>query len=188
MAVFASEPLHPLSVDDYHRMIEAGILGEDDRVELLEGVLVEKMTEGPAHAEVIWRLARHLILAFAGRDDLKVRTGNPVTLPPRSEPEPDLAVVDAADATFTAHPSRAHLVIEVSSSSRRIDRGRKLAIYARAGIPGYWIVDPVESVIEVHRQPTGDLYAEVERHPAGATVAPAALEVPPIDVGALLTP
>lgn len=188
MAVFASEPLHPLSVDDYHRMIEAGILGEDDRVELLEGVLVEVSPEGPAHATVIARLARHLFVALAERPDLMVRVGNPLTLRPRSEPEPDLAVVDEADSTFTAHPSRAHLLVEVSSSSRPIDRGRKLAIYARARIPEDWIVDLVESVIEVQRDPTGDLYADIERYPAGATVAPAALDVPPIDVGVLLTP
>lgn len=91
--------------------------------------LIEMSPEGPPHAAVIARLTRHLVRALPG-DDVMVRVQSPVTLPPTSEPEPDLAVVDASASTFAAHPGSAHLVVEVSGSSRRIDRVRKLRIYA----------------------------------------------------------
>jgi Uma2 family endonuclease len=177
--------LHPLSVEDYHRMIGAGILTKDDRIELLDGMLVEKVTENPPHRAVVDRLNRHFARGVS--DDLMVRVGGPITLPPRSEPEPDLAVINAADVNFAAHPGTAHLLIEVSDSSRRIDRGRKLAIYARAGLPEYWIVDLVECCVEVHRSPEGEAYAEVLRVSPGESVTPSGVDAPPLDVGALLS-
>lgn len=177
--------LHPLSVEDYHRMIEAEILTEDDKVELLDGMLVEKVTENPPHRAVVDRLTWHFARGLS--EDYRLRVGGPITLPPRSEPEPDVAVVDVADVNFEAHPSTAHLLIEVSDSSRRIDRGRKLAIYARAGLPEYWVVDLVERCIEVHRVPEGEAYAVVLRVSSGETLVPSGLDVSPLDVGALLS-
>jgi len=177
--------LHPLSVEDYHRMIEAGILTSEDKIELLDGMLVEKVTENPPHRAVVNRLNWHFTRGVS--ENLRVSVDGPITLPPRSEPEPDLAVIDAADVNFAAHPGTAHLLIEVSDSSRRIDRGRKLAIYARAGLPEYWIVDLVERCIDVHRSPEGESYAEVLRVAPGESLTPSGVDVPPLDVAALLS-
>lgn len=127
----AQEALHLLTVEDYHRMLEAEILTEEDRCELLDGALFEMSGEGPPHASVVARLARWLIEGTPG-EEWAVRIGSPVTLPPWSEPQPDLAVVDAKDSNFRSHPGRAHLLIEVSQTSLRKDRVRKARIYAGA--------------------------------------------------------
>lgn len=185
VGVQATEALYPLDVEQYHRMVEHGILTEDDRVELLDGMLVEVMTEGSPHAAVHSRLLKHFILSLAAQPALMVRAGNPITLPPRSEPEPDVAIVDEAAATWQAHPFSAYLLIEVSDSSRRIDRGRKCAIYARASLPEYWVVDLVERLVEVRRDPAGETYATVETHRPPATLAPRSLEVAPVDLAKL---
>lgn len=179
-----SELVHPLSVEDYHRMIEAGVVAEDDRVELLEGVLIEVSPEGPAHATVVARLNRHLVRGLQS-DELMVRVGHPITLAPASEPEPDLAIVDTSAGTFAAHPSSAYLVVEVSLSSRRTDRVRKLRVYASAGVPEYWIVDLAERVVEIHRDPRDDGYEQTLRAAPGERIAPRLVELPALDVASL---
>jgi Uma2 family endonuclease len=166
-----------IRVDEYHRMIEAGILGEDEHVQLIDGLLVAMSPQGRPHAFVIQELNRHLVRAlpdefeaspegsgeqlergprlFAelGRE-FKVLTQLPLTLLGDSEPEPDLAVVHARDAASrTEHPTTALLVIEVAGESLRFDRQSKAALYARAGVPEYWIVNLAEAKVEVHRKP-----------------------------------
>jgi Uma2 family endonuclease len=146
------ERRHGISVDEYHRMIEAGILGEDERVQLIGGTLVAMTPQGRPHARVIQRLTRLLVRAVG--DDVEVLTQLPLTLLDDSEPEPDVAVVRAEDAQSAEHhPSTALLVIEVAGDSLRLDRQSKASVYARAGIPEYWIVNVAESTVEVHRQP-----------------------------------
>jgi Uma2 family endonuclease len=140
------------SVDDYHRMIHAGIVSEDDRVQLLDGVLVEMSPQNERHARLIQRLNRILVRALS--DEYLVRPQLPLTLGAQSEPEPDLAVVRAADATSSdEHPRKAILVIEVSADSLRVDRTLKASIYAAAGIPEYWIVNVEARSVEVHYDP-----------------------------------
>jgi Uma2 family endonuclease len=144
--------LRRIRVDEYHRMIEAGILGEDERVQLIDGLLVAMTPQGRPHAFVIQKLNRLLVRALA--DEFEVLTQLPLTLGDESEPEPDLAVVQAQDAgSRTEHPKAALLVIEVAGESLRFDRRSKAALYARAGIPEYWIVNLSDAAIEVHRSP-----------------------------------
>ena len=108
--------------------------------------------QGSRHAVVIQRLTAALVRAVEG--DLAVRPQLPLTLLDDSEPEPDLAVVRAADAPFEGpHPRSALLVVEVAGDSLRLDRESKAALYARAGIPEYWIVNLAESAIEARSEP-----------------------------------
>lgn len=141
-----------IRVDEYHRMIEAGILDENERVQLIDGVLVAMTPQGRLHAFVIQELNRLLVRALA--DDYKVLTQLPLTLGGDSEPEPDLAVVRAEDArSRTRHPETALLVIEVAGDSLRLDRESKAVLYARAGVPEYWIVNLAAASVEVFRDP-----------------------------------
>ncbi len=140
-----------LSVDDYHRMIEVGILDEDERLELLEGVIVAMTPQSPAHARCIRRLTRLLTRRLGDEHEVSVQL--PLTLGRRNEPEPDLAVVRADDAPIGRHPGTAVLVIEVARESLRKDRSVKGALYARSVIPEYWIVNLETRVVEVFSDP-----------------------------------
>lgn len=151
-ALLAREPARRISVDEYHRMIEAGILDEDEHVELLEGVIVSVSPQGRPHARVIQWLNRHLVKTLG--DEYAVLPQLPLTLGGFSEPEPDPAVVRAADAASgEEHPTTALLVVEVARDSPRKDRAVKGAIYARHGIPEYWIVNVKDGCVEVYREP-----------------------------------
>jgi Uma2 family endonuclease len=148
----ALERQRRITVDEYHRMIEAGVLAEDERVQLVSGTLVTMTPQGRPHARAIQRLTRFLVRALG--DDVEVLTQLPLTLVDDSEPEPDLAVVRAEDAqSGEHHPRTALLVIEVAGDSLRLDRQSKAALYARAGIPEYWIVNLADATVEVQREP-----------------------------------
>ena len=142
-----------LSVADYHRMIEANILTEDDPVELLGGYLVYKMPQGTPHGNTVDLLAEDLRrLAPA---DWRVRIQLPITLT-ESEPEPDIAVVKGDRFTFaTRHPGPSDfgVVAEVAASSLAEDRRVKGYYYAEAGIPVYWVVNVDEKQVEVYTDP-----------------------------------
>jgi Uma2 family endonuclease len=149
----------PLTVGQYHGMIEAGILAEGEPIELLDGLLV-RMSRGegtttPLHSLGVSKL--NLLLAAAlGAFRCHVRIQSPVTLPPRDEPEPDLAIVKGLPADFALrHPGPADVtcVIEVAGSSLDRDRTIKQRIYAAAGIPQYVIVNLVHSRVEVFERP-----------------------------------
>ncbi len=137
-------------MDEYHRMIEAGILDEDEHVQLIDGFLIAMTPQGEPHAQVIQRLNRLLVRSVG--EGLVVRPQLPLTLGD-SEPEPDLAVVREADLSRDRHPGAALLVVEVAADSLRVDRGAKAVLYARAGIPEYWIVSLEDSTVEVLRDP-----------------------------------
>jgi Uma2 family endonuclease len=139
------------SVAEYHRLVEAGVIPEDDRVELLEGVIVEVSPQSERHARAIQYLTA-LLVKTAG-EGFVVRPRLPLTLSD-SEPEPDLAVVRLEDAaSLDEHPSRAFLVIETASTTLAHDRTVKGRVYARGGIPEYWIVNLPGRTLEVHRDP-----------------------------------
>ena len=175
-----------IAVGEYHRMIEAGILGEDEHVELITGALVAMTPQGSRHAVVIQRLTAALVRAVG--DDLAVRPQLPLTLSEDSEPEPDLAVVRTSDAPLEGpHPRGALLVIEVAGDSLRFDRQSKRVLYAGAGIPEYWIVNLAEAAIEAHSDPdpvTG-LYRSSAVVRAGETVVSRTLPDLAIDVARL---
>jgi Uma2 family endonuclease len=156
-------PRHRLTVHDYHRLGEAGVLGEDDRVELLEGQLVDMSPIGPRHAFVIDLLTRLLVLAVGDR--AWVRVQNPVVLDSGSEPQPDIVVARPKPGGYLdAHPRPEDvlLLIEVADSSFEFDSGAKRELYARAGIREFWIVDLTNNRVLVHRSPTGGVYASTQ--------------------------
>ncbi len=163
----APEKVRPLRRAEYDRLVEMGAF-EDERVELLFGVLVEMSPQDPAHAFVIQRLYRLLDrLLPAG---LMVRSQSPLALADDSEPEPDLAVVPEDDYR-SAHPTRALLVVEVAGSSIRKDRELKAALYAQAGVEEYWIVDLGRGVVELNREPADGAYRVREVGGRGQAIA-----------------
>lgn len=158
------ERLRPLRRAEYDRLIEIGAFDEEERVELLYGMLVAMSPQYPPHAEGISRLAEVLLPALRGR--ARVRVQLPLALSDDSEPEPDLAVVPPQDYA-AAHPATAFLVVEVAGATARKDRGLKAQLYAEAGIPEYWVVDLAHAVVVVHRQPAGANYTLVTEHREG---------------------
>lgn len=148
----ALEHQHRLTVADYHRMIAAGVFQEDERLELLEGVIVEISPQTPRYAQVIRRLCDPQFVTPP--PDFVVQAQLPLTLGPDSEPEPDVAVVPRVEAAHRdRHPTTAALVFEVAGESLRKDRLAKSAIYAAAGIPDYVIVNLAQECLEAHRHP-----------------------------------
>ena len=156
------------TVDQYHRMAEAGVLTEGDRVELIEGEIVEMTPIGSRHAAAVDRLNALVGAALRGRAIVRVQ--NPVRLGARSEPQPDLAVLRLrVDFYAGAHPGAGDvlLVVEVADASLDYDRAVKLPLYARAGIPEAWLVDVERPALTVHRAPSADGYRDVREARAG---------------------
>jgi Uma2 family endonuclease len=150
-----------MSVDRYLGLVEAGVLAEDDRVELLEGVVVAMTPSSPRHAAVVNLVGEALREAVGRRAAVRVQC--PLVLAPYSAPEPDVAVVAGSHRDhLSAHPTSALLVVEVSEASLQQDRITKAAIYAAAGIPEFWIVNLREGVVEAQRAPAPEraLYRE----------------------------
>ncbi|MBX3168761.1 MAG: Uma2 family endonuclease [Candidatus Eremiobacteraeota bacterium] len=147
------------TVDDLYKMVECGILGVQERVELIEGEIVPMSPHDPKHSEALtW--CNHLFSKHFGADYL-VRVQLPLRLGNLSEPEPDLALLAIADTPGnTAHPTHVPFVLEVASTSLAYDRGEKLKLYARARIPEYWIVNVRDGQVEVYRDPQGDNYGD----------------------------
>ena len=166
-------------------MIEAGILDEDEHVELLEGEVVEMSPQDETHARVIHRLTRLFNRALG--DEWIVRSQLPLRLRD-SEPEPDLAVVRAQEEAASRLPPRsALLIVEVANTSLRQDIERKARIYARARIPEYWVVVVPERAIEVFREPRPrqGAYAERFRAAAADSLTPGAISAVQVSVGSL---
>jgi Uma2 family endonuclease len=158
----------PLKRLEYDRLVALGAF-EDERVELLHGVLVDMSPNNPDHASPIERLNMLLAPALVGQAIVRVQL--PLVAHDESEPEPDLAVVPPGDYR-REHPSRALLVIEVAVSSLSKDRKVKGPLYASSGFGEYWIVNVVDKVIEVHRQPGPDGYAHVTLCTEGTVIHP----------------
>lgn len=166
----ANLPLY--TVDEYFALVETGQLAEDDRVELLEGVIVGKSPQTPRHASVITLVQKVLDAVFAG--DL-VFSQRPFIASSRSAPEPDLAVVRGGVRDYMdRHPAEALLVVEVADSSLTQDRLSKSRIYAAAGVPEYWIVNLPDEILEVYRSPdrAARLYGETQVLDRSAAVTP----------------
>jgi len=141
-----------IPASEYLRLVETGVLGEDDRVELLEGVIVAMTPSDPRHATATMNVTFALARSIGGR--AAVRTQCSFIASAWSVPEPDVAVVPGAlNDYWDAHPSRALLIVEVADSSLKQDRLSKSRIYAAAGVSEYWIVNLRESVVEVMRDP-----------------------------------
>jgi Uma2 family endonuclease len=149
-------PVCQFSVEEYHRMIDAGILTEEDQVELLEGWIVPKMPRNPTHDAIVTFiynrvLAPRLPTGWFCRGQSAITTDD-------SEPEPDIAVVRGDERDYLKRhpgPQDMALAVEVAKTSLQRDRGLKARIYARAGVPVYWIVNLVDRRIEEHTEPSG---------------------------------
>ena len=169
-------PRRALTVAEYRRMGEVGILSTDDRVELIEGELVAMSPIGSRHAGTVMLVAQALIRAVNGRAVPWVQ--NPVQLGDGSEPQPDVALLrPRADAYLTALPRAGDvlLAVEVADTSLPYDRSVKAPLHARHGVPETWIVDVMAGEPEVCRKPTRDGYAAVGRVVRDATLAVPAL-------------
>lgn len=158
-------------VDEYHRLGEAGILGEDDRVELIEGELVEMAPIGGEHATIVSAL--NMILVRQCDASQLVHVQNPLRLNRTSEPQSDL-VVSRLIPGLRDVPNfkNALLVIEVADSTYNYDRKIKAPLYARAGVPELWIVDCQNRRVEVHTDAKADVYENVTIADDTVTLAP----------------
>jgi len=148
------------TIAEYHRLIELGMLTEDDNLELLDGYLVHKMARNPPHDAAIQKGTKKWLRLLPAGWDLRVQSAITLTT---SEPEPDFAIVRGDEQAYLArHPLAADigLVIEVSDSTLPGDREDKGRIYAGAGIPCYWIVNLKERQIEVYTSPGAAGYGQ----------------------------
>ena len=170
-----STPLrtHNFTVDEYHRMAEAGVFHEDDRVELIDGQVVEMTPIGPRHAVCVDRLNGWLSRLVG--DSAIVRVQSPVVLGQRAEPEPDVTLLRPPFERYQeVHPGPAEimLVIEVADASVEYDHSVKIPLYARAGVPEAWLVNLPADRIEVYRDPAGGSYADVTSVSPSETLTP----------------
>ncbi|MBI2838871.1 MAG: Uma2 family endonuclease [Acidobacteria bacterium] len=181
---------HRFSVDDLYRMLEAGILSEDDRVELIRGEIVDMTPIGSLHAMTVDRLNREISGAIfrAGLEaSLLLRVQNPVRLAEDSEPEPDLALLKAGDYS-RAHPGPHDvlLIVEVADTSVDSDRRVKIPLYAESRIGEIWLVDLTVGCVEVYRGATPEGYQPVSRVSRGQSVSCAAVPQVIISVDKIL--
>jgi Uma2 family endonuclease len=185
-------PLWRMTRGHYDRLVDHGIFGPEDRVELLDGLLIAREPQGERHATVVGLVRAALEKAFG--NGYHVREEKPIALDEQSEPEPDVVVVPGRLRDYlTAHPSRPVLIVEVAETSLALDRLRKGGLYARAGISDYWVVNLVGEILEVYREPVrapsghGDWkYDSVRTLRRNAVVTPLAAPRARIRVAALL--
>lgn len=156
-----STPVRLWTVDDYHRMIEAEILTNSDRVELLEGQIIQLSPQQPPHAATTQRASDYLRTLLAGKATIRVQL--PITLPPNSEPEPDVAVVRIDNNEYQeSHPTPADifLVVEVADTTLYTDRAQKELAYAKAGIIDYLVLNVSKRQVYVFRDPEDNKYKQ----------------------------
>lgn len=168
----------PFTAEEYHALVEAGILTEDDRVELLDGRIIAMSPIGSKHLHCVNRLnelfARRVYRAKESLARLSVQ--NPVRLNPHSEPEPDLVLLRPdAPQDRTPRPEDVLLLVEVADTSAAFDRAEKRPRYAAAGIAEYWLVDLEAGTVEVAREPGNDDYADIVTAERRETLTVAAL-------------
>ncbi len=159
------------NIEEYYRMARAGILTEDDRVELIDGEVLEMTPIGPRHAITVDRLNELLVIRLAGTAIVRVQS--PIRLSDDTEPEPDLAVLRRRSGYGEAHPTADDvlLLIEVAETSADYDRGIKLPRYARAGIPETWLVDLTGDIVEQYTGPRADQYNSKQTLERGQTIS-----------------
>ncbi len=176
MSVAVNQP-RKWTREEYDRLIEQGVFQEDERLELIEGEILEMTPQNARHAGTIQLVYEALDAALAEGYCLRVQL--PLALGQDSEPEPDVAVVAGRPRDYLgAHPATAALVVEVADSSLAFDRHRKLPLYARHGIPEVWLVNVAEGRLEVFRAPEGDGFTEHRVAAHGEQLSSAALRGP----------
>jgi len=172
-----SHEMRRLRLGEYHRMIEAGVFDEDERIELLEGVIVTVSPQNAFHALLVERLSDPVFIALPPQ--FVIRCQLPLTLSDTDEPEPDIAIIDRETPRSRHHqPTTARLIFEVAADSLRKDREIKAALYARAAIAEYVIVNLTDECLEVHRDPdqaAGRYSTRVTLHKAETFVSTAVI-------------
>jgi Uma2 family endonuclease len=177
---------HLLTVNDYHRMAEAGIFTEDQPIELINGEIFDMSPIGSFHADIIDALTR--VFYQQANDDFRIRIQNPIQLSEISEPEPDIALVKNKSYRLQ-HPSSEDvlLLIEVSDTSLHYDRTIKLPLYASHQIPEVWLFDLKEQRLDIYQQPESDYYRLHLRPKAGESIQPLLVEAVSVDWSSLLS-
>lgn len=178
---------HRFTVEEYHLMASAGVFTEDDRVELIEGEVVEMTPIGSRHAACVDRL-NQLLVERAGRQAI-VRVQSPVRLSAHSEPQPDLALLRPRAGFYAAgHPTPEDilLLVEVAESSAEYDREVKPPLYARHGVGEVWLIDLARGLVEEHRVPSAVGYGRTRRLRRGERLAVEALPQVAVAVEELL--
>jgi Uma2 family endonuclease len=189
VAMAVAIPRYRFTVDEYHKMAQAGIFTEDDRVELLEGEIVTMAAIGPRHAATVERTARFFTFRLGER--ALVRSQNPLRIGEHSEPEPDVALTRWRDDYYAGgHPTPedTFLIIEVADTSLRLDREVKIPIYAGCSVTEVWLADVDDGTLHVFRvpEPTGYKVQRVLRR--GQSIAPEAFPDVSVRVEELLGP
>jgi Uma2 family endonuclease len=160
----AAPERHRFTVEEYHRMASAGLLGEDDRVELVEGEIIDMAPIGSRHNACVARLTRLLVGRLGERAIVFVQSS--VRISDLSEPEPDIAVLVPRDDFYAgAHPGPTAilLVVEVADATVGWDRSVKIPMYGRAGVAEAWVVDLTTETVEIWTEPGPDGYAATRR-------------------------
>ena len=174
------------NLEIYHRAIDAGVFENDPHVELLNGELIRTVPENPPHV-IALELAHSEAARVFGLLHCHVRTQHPITVPPNSEPEPDICVVKGSIRDYTAKhpaPDDIYLLIEISYSTLAYDRTIKARIYTRAGIAEYWILNVSERCLEVYRSPRSGAYPDPVIYDETMSLLP--LNAPPSAVPILI--
>ena len=169
-------PRHKLSLEDYYKMGEAGILGEDSRVELIEGELIDMAPIGSRHVRAVNILTELLVPQARGVAVVSVQ--NPVSLPPDNGPQPDIALLKPrADQYGNSLPTAQDvlLIIEVADTTAKYDREVKAALYARHGVQEFWLVDLQEKAVEIYQEPGSKRYRKLLRPESVETISPVSL-------------
>jgi Uma2 family endonuclease len=172
MAIDVEVSRRLFTVDEYHRMAEAGIFHPDERVELIEGEIVEMSPIGPRHAGCVINATRLFITRLGDRIVLSPQ--NPVVIRPRSEPQPDLLLLRPRTISYSREhptPEDVALAVEVADTTVRFDRVVKARLYARARIAEFWLLLPNDMTVEIHRAPGPDGYGRVTQHGFDQTVS-----------------
>jgi Uma2 family endonuclease len=175
------------TVDDYHRMVDAGILSERDRVELIEGEILAMTPIGPPYGAAVDRANRAMVTATGDRAIVRVQGS--VRLNEYNEPQPDFVLLRPKDdyyATGLPGPKDIFLIVEVAQSSLEYDRTVKARLYAENGIPEYWVADLEHDCVFVHTDPRGGAYRTVRQLQRGESIAPDLLPDCQLKVDALL--
>ncbi|MFN0278179.1 MAG: Uma2 family endonuclease [Pyrinomonadaceae bacterium] len=156
---FVPQPVRlRFSVDEYYKMIELGLIKDYKKAEIIDGEMIKKTTIGDRHAAAVNYLNR--FFSNTVTDDVLVSVQNPLRLTDYDEPEPDIVLADLTKYDGKRHPrpNEVILVVEVSDSTLKYDRDTKLALYAAAEIREVWIVNLINNIIEVHKDPSNGIY------------------------------
>ncbi len=172
------------TVEDYHRMADTGILDDSERVELLEGKIIRMSAKGTAHRSAVGRTYKLLEKRLGNQAWISIQ--DPVKLNERSEPEPDVAIVQIDSLDYADHhptPSEVYLIIEVADSSLKFDCETKGKAYAQAAITDYWVLDIVKRQLYVFRQPNEEGYQSKVILAENGIISP--LQFPDLQIGVL---